>query len=437
MEKAKKTAKILNTTGTLIMVAVILLMIPLTVPKLFGLKLYGILSGSMEPTYKVGGVVYVKEALPSEISVGDVISYSNYLGVDIVTTHRVAEIREDAFITKGDANNTTDAEPVRFSRLIGKPIFYLPFFGALSTFIFSIKGLCVGIIVFGITAGLWIYADMISPGEGKKKKKPAKEKTSNGGVYVILGSALVAIALIALGIWAYGYYGARGDYDDLRIEFVSTATENTEVATASGKAYIGGNSTAGLFAERDSASIANSLASLSSKYKNIVGWISLPGTALDYPIMQAADDELYLHHSYNGKYSRVGSIFLSYENASDLSDRYNVIYGHNMLDESMFGPLLNYAKDPAFIEEHPTFFIADKENVNEYDIVSYFYVYPTDTMYAVSYYNKNDYDLLTTNILASSMQDLGLDLTAEDDIAVLSTCSDTGKYRFVVVGKKR
>lgn len=419
------------------MAAVIALMIPLTVPKLFGLKLYGVLSGSMEPLYKVGGVVYVKEATADEIRVGDVISYTNFEGVDIVTTHRVKEICDDAFITKGDANNTTDPEPVRFSRLIGKPVFYLPFFGSISTFIFSVKGLCVGIVVFGITASLWIVADMISPSEKKEKKKekPARE---NGSLYMILGGVLVAGALVALGIWGYSYIGARSGYDDLRNELVLTASNNIEeTASPSGKAFLGGNSTAGLFASDDSEVLVNSLESLSEKYKNVVGWITFPDTPIDYPVLYGSNDEYYLRHGYDGKYSRVGSIFLSCENKSDFSDRYNLLYGHNMLDDSMFGPLLNYAEDPDYIKSHPTFFIANKNEVCEYDIVSYFYVYPSDSLYAISYYNEKEYDILTANISAASMQDLGFTLTPADDIVILSTCNDTGKYRFVVCGKKK
>lgn len=153
--------------------------------------------------------------------------------------------------------------------------------------------------------------------------------------------------------------------------------------------------------------------------------------------MQGKDGKFYLRHDYENNYSRNGSVFLTCENSADFSDRYNLLYGHNMLDDSMFGPLLNYAEDPTYIINHPTFFIACSEGVYEYDIVSYFNVYPDDSMYAISYYNKNDYDILTLNIIASSARDLGLTLTPDDEIVVLSTCNNNGRLRFVVCGKKR
>lgn len=449
MEKKKKTAKILNIAGTLVIVAVILLVLPLTVPKVFGLKLFNVISGSMEPLYEVGGVIYVREAEVSDVEVGDVISYVYGSGTDVVITHRVVEIKDDAFITKGDANNVRDPEPVMFSRLVGKPVFYLPFFGTISDFIFSVRGICVGIVVFGIAIALWLYADMLAPSEKKKKNASEgvpdseKEKPASKGFDVTkLGIVIVVLALLAGGVWGFAYFSARTSYDDIREEFteelVTLPEGEAEGAGAEGgNGFFGGNATAGFLSEATPESIALGFEKVSGEYKNLVGWILLPDSPINYPVMQASDDDYYLHHAYTGKYSRVGSIFLTAQNSRDFSDRYNILYGHNMIDDSMFGPLLNYDRDSSYIESHPSFFIATSNGVSEYEIFSYFYAYPDDSMYLASYYNANDFDLLTQNMTASSKDDLGLSADATDDIVLLSTCSNSGKFRFVVCGKRK
>ena len=69
-------SKALNITATLLMALVILLTVPLTIPRLFGYQIYGILTDSMEPVYPVGSVVYVKPAEPEDIQVGDAITFA-------------------------------------------------------------------------------------------------------------------------------------------------------------------------------------------------------------------------------------------------------------------------------------------------------------------------------------------------------------------------
>ena len=112
------------------MAAVILVLLPLTVPKLFGYQIYGILTDSMEPTYPAGCVVYVRPTDSSKIQVGDPITFKMGTDTELVTTHRVVEIdsRKRQFITKGDANGSADSSPVSFDRLIGKVVFQIPLF---------------------------------------------------------------------------------------------------------------------------------------------------------------------------------------------------------------------------------------------------------------------------------------------------------------------
>ena len=87
-------------------------------PSLFGYKPLVVLTGSMEPTYKVGSIIYYKKAQKSEINVGDAITFK--LSDGSYVSHRVVGLVGDNFLTKGDANNTQDPNPVNISNVVGK-----------------------------------------------------------------------------------------------------------------------------------------------------------------------------------------------------------------------------------------------------------------------------------------------------------------------------
>jgi len=76
-----------------------------------------------------------------------------------------------------------------------------------------------------------------------------------------------------------------------------------------------------------------------------IGWIVVPDTGISYPIVQGSDNNRYLHHTFLGVRNNSGAIFLDYRNASDFTDALTIVYGHNMLDGSMFAPLHGWGGD--------------------------------------------------------------------------------------------
>lgn len=128
-----------NILGTLILAAVILSFLPMSVPRLLGYEIFNVVSGSMEPAIPVGSVVYVKPADPAEIRPEDVIAFQRD---GVVITHRVAENSPEAkeFITKGDANEGEDLEPVPYRALIGCVTLHLPALGNLMALYTSLPG---------------------------------------------------------------------------------------------------------------------------------------------------------------------------------------------------------------------------------------------------------------------------------------------------------
>ena len=84
---------------------------------------------------------------------------------------------------------------------------------------------------------------------------------------------------------------------------------------------------------------------------DVVGWIYIEDTNINYPIVQGTDNSYYVNHMVDGKQNIAGSIFMDYQNASDFSDPNTVLYGHNMKNKSMFAHITEY-KNPAFFEAH-------------------------------------------------------------------------------------
>lgn len=148
----KNTKKIWNIISWTLILIVLALAILIVGVRIAGLKPYSVLSGSMEPKYHVGSLVYVKNAKAENIKTGDPITF-HLEGSNAVATHRVVEINKEKrqFVTKGDANNSTDANPVQFKNLIGKATFSIPLIGYLTNWISDYPGkiisICVGIVL--------------------------------------------------------------------------------------------------------------------------------------------------------------------------------------------------------------------------------------------------------------------------------------------------
>ena len=126
---------------TVLVALVVVLAVLLVGVRVVGLTPYVVLSGSMEPTYHVGSMIYVKDVDPADIEVGDPITFHMNSG-DMVATHRVIAIYEDGtFQTQGDANDAPDGAPVQPENLVGKPVFSVPKLGFLADWMMKPPGL--------------------------------------------------------------------------------------------------------------------------------------------------------------------------------------------------------------------------------------------------------------------------------------------------------
>ena len=138
-----------------------------------------VLSGSMEPTYHVGSLIYVKDADPEEVQVGEPITFK--ISDDTMVTHRVVAIDQEAktFQTKGDANDNVDGGAVAYENLVGKPVFTIPYMGYLAVYANTTTGMIITVTIILVILILTFLPDFLMKGneEEKDEKKEAPEKT--------------------------------------------------------------------------------------------------------------------------------------------------------------------------------------------------------------------------------------------------------------------
>ena len=165
--------KIWSVISTVLVVAIVLCAVALMGSRLLGYRVFTVISGSMEPTYRVGDLIYVKPTDPAQIKVGDPITFVLNESL-VVATHRVVEVdaAEQHFHTKGDANEIADQSPVHFNNVIGVPKFRIPKLGYVSDFIQNPPGMYSTIAACAVLIVLVFLPDMI----WKKEDRQDTEK---------------------------------------------------------------------------------------------------------------------------------------------------------------------------------------------------------------------------------------------------------------------
>lgn len=175
--------KILNIITTILVSVVVVFAILLVGVRVIGLKPYVVLSGSMEPTYHVGSLIYVKNVDPHKLESGDVITFM--LDEDTVATHRIVEVVPDdtdpsvvRFRTKGDANDAEDGALVHYRNVIGSPIFTIPKLGYVANYIQNPPGTYIAISAGALLLLLVFLPDLFDGEDGKRKKTKGTEEES-------------------------------------------------------------------------------------------------------------------------------------------------------------------------------------------------------------------------------------------------------------------
>ena len=185
--------------------------------------------------------------------------------------------------------------------------------------------------------------------------------------------------------------------------------------------------------------------------KEIVGWIRINDTKIDYPVLWHKDDnannQFYLNHNYKSKKDSYGSIFLDYSCTNGTDSKNIVLHGHHMNDGSMFGNLMDYGGTEAdidFYKKHATIKFDTPQGDGVYKIIS---VFKTNTLsshgeffnYMVGNFHNNDKEFLNYvyNVRVRSLINCPVDADENDELLTLSTCSyEYTNFRTVVVARK-
>jgi len=164
-----------------------------------------------------------------------------------------------------------------------------------------------------------------------------------------------------------------------------------------------------------------------------VVWIRSDSGIIDYPVMQAGDNDWFLTHLPDGTENKNGSIFMDFRSSADFSDRHTILYGHNMRTGTMFGELVEYGKE-GYYEAHPTLLLATPTSGNFLLEVFSGYVVPGNSdIYQLTFESDSQYETYLERIRKLSDFVSPVTVTKDDRIVTLSTCTyDYEDARYVL-----
>lgn len=264
----------------------------------------------------------------------------------------------------------------------------------------------------------------------KNKQKLSKRK------YRVIYLSIILLAIILIGVLAFALYHLYTEYLPQQKE-IARFSQLSEIAhggdTDATDSASGGDDLQQNTIETTStgAKVPHyTLEQLFSMNSDMVGWLTIPDTVVDYPVMHTPDDvEQYLHMDFDGYYSFSGCLFVG-DNCNINSDAF-VIYGHNMNNGSMFGSIDYYTSYEYWLS-HPDVILKTKDETRLYKIFAAFAtkVYDEDDdTEAFRYYDavgkrsKEQYDADVEDVLALSCIDCGIKPDFPAQIAYLSTCA--------------
>lgn len=251
------------------------------------------------------------------------------------------------------------------------------------------------------------------------------KKKKRGG----FSALLLLFCLIVAGFsgWKlYGYYRGYHDGEEEYRELTKYVEKTAEDAQKEKKG-------------KEKCPIKVDFASLATVNEDIVAWLYIPDTSINYPVVQGEDNTFYLHHTFEKKENFSGAIFLDALCSTDFSSDNSIIYGHNLKTGAMFGELkklydVTYNSEADY-RQHPKIWVITPKTAREYEIFAAreINVQKDTEAYMVDFARESDYALWLAEQKAASQYDTAADLSSAQPAVTLSTCtSDTEDGRFIV-----
>lgn len=255
--------------------------------------------------------------------------------------------------------------------------------------------------------------------------KSKHSKKSNNKLKKIVLTLLIVIFICGIGYMCYYFYNTNKNKKDNTNILNEIDIDNTQVTEEKTEKML-------------------QLEELQKQNNEIIGWLEIEDTNINYPILQGSDNEFYLTHNYKKEKATGGSLFLDKDfDLINGSSNY-LIYGHRSKQGLMFEDLMKYTKED-FYKEHTKIKFTTNTDDSIYEIISVFYsrVYYKNEKDVFRYYyfvnasNEQEYNDFVNNCKKASIYDTGVNASYGDQLLTLSTCEYSKKDgRFVVVAKK-
>ena len=250
--------------------------------------------------------------------------------------------------------------------------------------------------------------------------KPGKggggsDKKRKGTLLLVAG---IAFILIALGIGAF-----------LVSKYFIASLSTQQAVDASGLNLDGGSDSLAPDMPVDELNINwDSLRSINS---DIVGWVIIPGTVINYPVVQTDNNDFYLNHIFDKTYNEAGSIFLDYENSPTIKGWNNIIYGHNLLDGKMFTSLKQYTNQD-FYNEHKTILVATPEMNYKLEVVAVLVCDAEDKIRRFGFNSRQEYSTYVNMLTEYAViNDIGEELP--EYLYCFATCTGTNYMKRTMI----
>lgn len=167
---------------------------------------------------------------------------------------------------------------------------------------------------------------------------------------------------------------------------------------------------------------------------DVVAWIYIEGTNINYPVVQGSDNSYYLERMFNGSHNGAGSIFMDYRNERDLTGRNTVLYGHHMKNGTMFNQITKY-KDQTFYDDHPVGLLMTPDQNYRIEFVAGYVTDMNSDAWKMEFESDEEFSLWLGNAVSRSTFTGTAEHNGQDRVVTLSTCTyEYNDARYVLVG---
>ncbi len=176
---------------------------------------------------------------------------------------------------------------------------------------------------------------------------------------------------------------------------------------------------------------------LKSKNSDIVAWIKVCNTNIEYPIVKSSNNEFYLNHNFYKQKNKAGWVFANYLNRFDGTDKNISLFAHARIDGSMFGTLKKtLSSEWQNNEDNLKIIFVTENEISKYQVFSTYRIKEENYYIKSSFINDKEYERFIKNMKLRSNYNYNIKVTKEDRILTLSTCDVDDRYRIVLHAKK-